>query len=113
MNQRIIVRSASCISLALAAVLSISISGIAAAQDATGSSSGTFVLEEIIVTATRREASIQDVALSVSAVTGKQLEMMGADNIQEYYRVVPNLVRFCEVPRAHCLERVHLVEQFE
>ena len=90
MNQRIFVRSARCLSLVVASLISASLIGTAAAQDTAGSSDSTFVLEEVIVTATRREASIQDVALSVSAVTGDALQRMGADNIQDYYRVIPN-----------------------
>jgi outer membrane receptor protein involved in Fe transport len=74
----------------LTAILT-SFAGTAAAQDSGASSKNTAVLEEIIVTATRREASLQDISLSVSAITGSELERMGADNLQDYYRVVPNL----------------------
>jgi len=48
-------------------------------------------IEEIMVTATRRSASVQDISLSISAITGDYLEDMGADNIQDYYRIVPNM----------------------
>lgn len=48
------------------------------------------VLEEIVVTANRREQDIQDVALSVTALTNQRLQEMGADVIQDYYRVIPN-----------------------
>jgi outer membrane receptor protein involved in Fe transport len=48
-------------------------------------------IEEVTVTATRREASLQDIPLSVTALTGDMLEELGADNVQNYYRQVPNL----------------------
>ncbi|MEM7705324.1 MAG: TonB-dependent receptor [Pseudomonadota bacterium] len=49
------------------------------------------MIEEVVVTATRRAASVQDISLSVTAVTGAQLENIGADNIQDYYRIIPNM----------------------
>lgn len=49
------------------------------------------LIEEVVVTATRRAASVQDISLSVTAVTGAQLENIGADNIQDYYRIIPNM----------------------
>jgi iron complex outermembrane receptor protein len=48
-------------------------------------------LTEIIVTATKREERIQDIPISVTAFTGKQLEEMGADNFVDYAREVPSL----------------------
>lgn len=51
------------------------------------SSSG---LEEIVVTATKREASLQDVPMAMQAFTRSSLEDMGADNINDLYRAIPN-----------------------
>jgi iron complex outermembrane receptor protein len=48
-------------------------------------------LEEIIVTATKRFERIQDIPISVTALTGKQLHDMGADNFVDYAREVPSL----------------------
>jgi iron complex outermembrane recepter protein len=48
-------------------------------------------LEEIIVTATKRAERIQDIPISVTAFTGKQLSEMGADNFVDYAREVPSL----------------------
>ena len=48
-------------------------------------------LEEIIVTATRREASLQDTALSVTAFSGFELERQGSVNLVDYAAKVPNL----------------------
>src|SRR4029077_17018335 len=38
-------------------------------------------LEEIVVTATRREANLQDVPLSIVAITGDDLELRGMQSI--------------------------------
>ena len=48
-------------------------------------------LEEIVVTASRRAESIQDVPIAISAITGEDLARLGADSIQDYYRIVPNM----------------------
>jgi len=49
------------------------------------------VLEEIIVTATKRDASIQDLALSVSALSGADLENTMAISFADYVESVPGL----------------------
>ena len=49
------------------------------------------VIEEIIVTATRREAELQSVPLSVAVVTSEQLEQLGATGFAGYARTVPGL----------------------
>jgi iron complex outermembrane receptor protein len=49
-------------------------------------------LEEIIVTATRREASLQQVPISIVAVTGENLEMRGLDSLERVSQAIPNLV---------------------
>jgi iron complex outermembrane recepter protein len=48
-------------------------------------------LEEIIVTAQRREQGIQDVTGSVTAFMGAQLEEVGATDIKDILRSVPGL----------------------
>src|SRR5512134_3586890 len=49
-------------------------------------------LEEIVVTATRREQNLQDVPLAVVAYTGEMLERQGIENMEDLKAVVPNLV---------------------
>lgn len=49
-------------------------------------------LEEIIVTATRREQNLQDLPLAVVAYTGEMLERQGIENMEDLKAVVPNLV---------------------
>lgn len=48
-------------------------------------------LEEIVVTATKRAASVQDVPLSITAVSGETLELMGAESLLDFAVKVPNL----------------------
>ncbi len=49
------------------------------------------VLEEIIVTATKREVNLQDLPLSVSVLTGQQLADVGATRMDYYWRMIPSL----------------------
>jgi iron complex outermembrane recepter protein len=49
------------------------------------------LLEEVVVTARKREESLQDTPISVSAFTGESLEMRGITNISDIDDVTPNL----------------------
>jgi len=51
----------------------------------------TVALGEIIVTARKREESLQDVPISVSALTGKQLEDMGVPDLVAIGQSMPNV----------------------
>jgi outer membrane receptor protein involved in Fe transport len=72
--------------LALVACLAIRTAGAAdgAASDATA-------LEAITVTAERRSESIQDVPLSVTAISGNMLAAFDLVNFDDYAHMVPNL----------------------
>lgn len=48
-------------------------------------------LEEVVVTATKREESLQQIPVSVTAITGQDLIDRGAKNLTEYARSIPNL----------------------
>jgi outer membrane receptor protein involved in Fe transport len=48
------------------------------------------MLEEVIVTATKREQSLQDVPLSVAALTGDTLEELNIRNLEDLSVYVPN-----------------------
>jgi iron complex outermembrane recepter protein len=48
-------------------------------------------LEEIVVTAEKTSQSVQDAPLAVTALTGGQLEKLGAADFSDYYRLVPGL----------------------
>jgi len=49
------------------------------------------MLEEVIVTATRRGELLQDIAISVSAITKQKIEMEGIRSFEDYGVRVPNL----------------------
>ena len=48
-------------------------------------------IEEIIVTATKRETGLQDTALSITAVGEFELQRIGAEGIYDYGAKIPNL----------------------
>jgi iron complex outermembrane receptor protein len=49
-------------------------------------------LEEIVVTATRRAQNLQEVPVSIVAITGDNLEVRGIDNLEEVSQGVPNVL---------------------
>ena len=59
-------------------------------EQAFSQGSGT-VLEEVIVTAQKREQALQDVPLAVTALTAKDMREAGIGNIQQLSRLVPTL----------------------
>lgn len=63
--------------------------GLAKAQPSNPSNGAQ--LEELVVTAERREANIQDVPIAVSAVTGERLRESGARDVRDLQQFVPNL----------------------
>jgi len=60
--------------------------GVASAQDA-----GSQQIEEVVVTATRRDQSFQDVPMAVSALTSQQLLDAGVNEFQKIQSQVPSL----------------------
>ena len=75
-------------SLALAAATAF---GASAALAAAPEAAKPGLLEEIVVTATKRETSLQNVPFSVAAQTGDQIRANGASNIVELARTVAGL----------------------
>ncbi len=53
--------------------------------------SGALAFEEIIVTATRRETSLQDTALTIQAIQAADLVNIGATNLEDIVGLVPGL----------------------
>jgi len=49
------------------------------------------VLEEIVVTATKREQSLQDVGIAITAFTGDQMEALGFANAQQVTNMAPGV----------------------
>ncbi len=73
-----------------AIAMAIVAAGDAAAQT-TGSSGEPSVLDEIIVTAQKREQSILDVPISVTALSGDLLEERGFNEVNDLQFIAPNL----------------------
>jgi iron complex outermembrane receptor protein len=48
-------------------------------------------LEEIVVTATRREQNLQETPISIVAITGENLEVEGLDSLEDVGNDIPNL----------------------
>lgn len=55
------------------------------------SAKGQRTLEEIVVTAARREEGLQDASMSVSALSGKTLSDLGAQQLDDYFGFVPSV----------------------
>lgn len=75
------------------AVLTVSIFAAASghAQQTSGQSADSGGLAEIVVTATRRSESLQDVGLAVTSVGGADLAKSGFVNTQDIAALVPNM----------------------
>ena len=56
------------------------------------------VLEEVVVTAQKREQNIQDVGIAVTAFSGEQLEQLGVTNTTEITQQSPGLQLFTYTP---------------
>ena len=82
-------RSATYSSLSVA-VMSVALAGATAAAAST-SNSDSEALDSITVTAQRRAESIQDVPLSVTAISGDTLEKFGDLSFADYAHTIPNL----------------------
>lgn len=72
------------------AVMAMSCSFVSPVHAADAGAEGR-VLEEVVVTATLRELSLQDTPLSVGVLTGDQLRDIGAISIDDVWRQIPNL----------------------
>ncbi|MFM7119980.1 MAG: TonB-dependent receptor, partial [Gammaproteobacteria bacterium] len=57
----------------------------------TAEASGTLAIEEVIVTAERREESVQDVGVAVSALDASSIERLNARDIRDLTGIIPNL----------------------
>jgi len=78
------------ISYAVAAILGGASFGAAAAEPAAGTTEGG-ALEEIIVTAQKREQSIQDVPISMQALTGQALQQLNVSTFDDYIKFLPSV----------------------
>ncbi len=76
--------------MALGATMAVAITTPVAAQQEEAADASDGVIEELVVTARRRDESLQDVPLSITAFTGEQLERIGAENIIAIGQSTPN-----------------------
>ena len=67
-------------------VVGLALPGVAIAQDGAGGG-----IDEIVVTARKREESLQDIPLSVTALTADAIEGLGIDNVDDVGALAPNL----------------------
>jgi len=75
------------LSLLIGSAVAFSGTGPAFAQ-----SSGAFVIEEVVVTAQKREESLQDTPIAITAFTSDALADKGVNDISEIANFTPNLV---------------------
>src|SRR6202162_6388431 len=80
--------AASKIGLAVAAALAVAPSRAPAAAPA-GSPTG--ALQEIVVTARKREENLQDVPLSIEVFTKKDMQNLGITSLDDYAEKVPSI----------------------
>ena len=74
----------------VAATVSVLVSGSSLAQTSPGATASGG-LEEIVVTATRREERLQDVPISVSAFNQEKIDSQGLKNIDDLSRLSPGI----------------------
>jgi len=79
------------LSVGSALLLGLSTSAVADAQEQRSEGSGSALLEEVIVTARKREESAQEVPLSVTAYNSDQLEALKIRDLQNLSVAMPNV----------------------
>ena len=76
------------LALAVAAAITPALASSALAQTSRGASA---ILEEVVVTATKRAENLQDVPISVQALTGDSMRAQGALTFDDYVNFMPNV----------------------
>ena len=71
--------------------LYIAISMLCASGVASAQTSEPKILEEVLVTSQKRVQTLQEVPISVAAVTGEKIERMGVENLEDLTAYVPNI----------------------
>jgi outer membrane receptor protein involved in Fe transport len=70
------------------------------AQTSTGDNAReSFDIEEVVVTATRRETTIFEVPYAISAISGKDIRRSGVQDLSDLVRVVPGIAYLEQGPR--------------
>jgi iron complex outermembrane receptor protein len=78
------------LSCAIAAILSSSAAGMVHAAPATDEANSD-AIQEITVTATRRTENIQDVPISIRAMTAETLDQLNVRTLDDYIKYLPNV----------------------
>jgi outer membrane receptor protein involved in Fe transport len=82
------------LSSAIVAVLSVhSAAAHAQAQTSTGGASSSEGIQEVVVTAQRRSESIQDVPITVQALTGETLKQLNVQIFDQFIATLPNVTQ--------------------
>ena len=87
-------------SISMATISALMLSGVnfTAAQETTVAT-GEKALEQVVVTATRRDESILEIPINITAVSANQIEDLRLTGISEIARYVPGLVVLDRGPR--------------
>lgn len=72
-------------------VIGAAAGGAYAQQDAGQTTAASGRLEEVTVTARKREESLQDIPISIVALTAEQIEASGAYDVRDIARIAPNV----------------------
>lgn len=73
----------------LAAVIGSFLGGVVGAEEGASGDEMEWLLEEITVTATRRDTSAQDTPMALKLFDGKVLDTQGADGFEDYIATIP------------------------
>ena len=79
------------LSYAIAAILSSASTGIVHAAGASDAAASSDAISEVIVTAQRRSENIQDVPISIRALTGEALDQLNVRTLDDYIKYLPNV----------------------
>lgn len=71
--------------------LCVAISLLCASGTASAQTSEPKILEEVLVTSQKRVQTLQEVPISVAAITGDKIERMGVENLEDLTAYVPNI----------------------
>jgi len=85
------------LSSAIVAVLGVHASG-ASAQVAAAGAGTSEGIQEVVVTAQRREESLQDVPMSVQALTGEALKQLNVQNLDDFVKYLPGVTQATNGP---------------
>ena len=91
MNIIAFVRSLGLFAISMLLAIPVFCATAAHGEDAEAAESASLAIEEVLVTARRREEGLQEAPVSVSALSGDRLDQMGARTFQDFALAVPSL----------------------